>query len=231
MIYPGSDLKFQITTTRPDFYLSEDDFTIVIKDRYGRVRQTIRKQDCFTDTDENYYFVVEGVKRGVFYAWFEGSYEDEDYSKEQRDFTDMQELYRVCCRGCKCSCKCKHDVQYTQVYTVSIDGADYLADCDGNYIYTGDGKRIQFTKVGEQYNPNNNNDMKIQMKMTGEEFLQKWEGRSPDGTINTVPELFDSMTGIDDDETVQEDVQQQIDENMQEKAAESTDIDEIFGNE
>ena len=36
MIYPGQDLKFKIETTFDDFLLTEDDFEIAIKDRYGR---------------------------------------------------------------------------------------------------------------------------------------------------------------------------------------------------
>ena len=59
MIYPGSDLKFQITSTQPGFHLTEDDFTIVIRDQYGRKRQVIHKNDCFYDSDGRFYFTVD----------------------------------------------------------------------------------------------------------------------------------------------------------------------------
>lgn len=209
MIYPGTDLKFRITTTQPDFNLSEDNFEIKVKDQYGRVRQTVRKVDCFWDDQGNWYFVMDDVKTGIYFAWFHGRYEDEDYDDQRRDFTDVQELCRVNYHAAPRHHHHKHVVQYEQVWTVSIDGEDYLADCDGNYVLTSDGNRICFKSNKEQII----DDMgKVRMKMTGDEFLQFMEGRNPDGTIDTIPEMMDAARGISDDETIQHDVQEQIEQ-------------------
>ena len=50
------------------------------------------------------------------------------------------------------------------------------------------------------------------MKMTGDEFLQFIEGTNPDGKIDTIPEMMSAAQGISDDETIQDDVQEQIEE-------------------
>ena len=225
MIYPGTDLKFRITTTQPDFNLSENNFEIKVKDQYGRVRQTVRKTDCFWDDQGGWYFVMDNVRTGIYFAWFHGRYEDEDYDDQRRDFTDVQELCRVNYHAAPRHRHHKHVVQYEQVWTVSIDGEDYLADCDGNYVLTSDGNRICFKSNKEQII----DDMgKVRMKMTGDEFLQFMEGRNPDGTIDTIPEMMDAARGISDDETIQHDVQEQIDETLNENIATHGDIDEIF---
>lgn len=237
--YPGTDHKFQVTSTQQDFQLTEDSFEITIKDQYGRVRWKLAKDDCFWDSDGNYYFVLENVRQGVYFAYFTGSYEDDDYDKQQRVFTDVQHLldvgYRRGC-GCRehdsdssdsCPCKCgRHAVNYTEVFTVSIDGDDYLCGSDGKYILTSDGKRIAFK------NPKRKQieDMGkvILDTMTGEEFKTFVEGRKKDGTINTLPEMLDAAHGISDDETIQDDVKEQIDEGLQQNMGTHADIDEIF---
>lgn len=209
MIYPGTDLKFRITATQPDFQLSEDWFEIRIKDQYGRVRYTIGKSDCFWDDQGAWYFVMDDVRKGIYFAFFHGRYEDEDYDDQRRDFTDAQELCRVGYCGCKCGCKCKHVVQYEQVWTVSVDGDEYLCDCDGRYILTADGDRICFKNNKSQ----TIDDMgKVRMQMTGDEFLQFMEGRNPDGKIDTIPEMMDAARGISDDETIQHDVDERIEQ-------------------
>lgn len=209
MIYPGTDLKFRITATQPDFQLSEDWFEIRIKDQYGRVRYTIGKSDCFWDDQGAWYFVMDDVRKGVYFAFFNGRYEDEDYDDQRRDFTDAQELCRVGYCGCKCGCKCKHVVQYEQVWSVSIDGDEYLCDNEGRYILTADGDRICFKNNKSQ----TIDDMgKVRMQMTGDEFLQFMEGRKKDGKINTIPEMMDAAQGISDDETIQHDVDERIEQ-------------------
>lgn len=223
--YPGTDLKFRITTTQPDFDLSEDTFEIKVKDRYGRVRYDIKKSDCFYDDLGNWYFVMDSVRTGIYSAWFHGRYEDEDYDDQRRDFTDVQELCRVnypkgLCRRCH-----KHVVQYEQVWTVSVDGEDYLCDCNGKYILTADGDRICFKNNKQEIIE----DMgKVRMKMTGDEFLQFMEGTNPDGKIDTIPEMMAAAQGISDDETIQDDVQEQIEEHDEDNEATDADIDSIF---
>lgn len=223
-IYPGTDQKFRIINEIPDFFLQQHNFQLTVRNQLGQVKYRLTKNDCFYDSDGNFYFCIEHVQEGRYDVVFSGSYEDDDFDKQSRVVTDRQMLcavgrYRMPYR------RCLHQIRYEQVWDVSVDGEDYLADCDGKYIYTSDGKRIQFSNDISE----NIEDMaKVKMKMTGKEFLQKWEGRSQDGTINTVPELFDSMRGISDDETVQEDVDERIEDYMDEEAAEDSDIDEMF---
>ncbi len=214
MIFPGTDIKFRITAKQPDFQLSEDFFEIVIKDQHNRIRQTLAKSDCFWDDEGNWYFVMDNARRGIYYAYFHGRFEDEDYDDQQRDFTDAQELCRVGYLGKTCHCKCEHKVQYEQVWTVSVDGEDYLADSDGKYVLTADGKRICFHSNKSQQI----DDMgKVRMQMTGDEFLKKWEGRDQNGEINTVPELMDAAQGIGDNKTIIEEIGEQVEEDTPER--------------
>ena len=235
MNYAGSDKKFRVTSTQEDFNFSEDYFEIVIKNRWGRVMQKITKDDCLWDSEGRWYFTVENVQTGVYFACFFGSYEDDDYDKQERVFTDIQKLYEVDVRCCDSkssnfgNCKCEHKVHYEEVWTVSIDGDDYLCGSDGKYILTSDGKRIAFK------NPKRKQveDMGkvILDTMTGDEFKQFIEGRNPDGDIDTVPEMMDAARGISDSTTIKEDVEQQMSEHDTENEATDDDIDSIFDDE
>lgn len=152
MIYAGTDLKFKIIPMSEVLDLEEQYFEIVLKNRWGKVMGTVEKDDCFVDEDGNYYFVIENVQPYVYYAYFASSIDDEDYIKQERVMTDMQELCKVDVRGCDCgctnfassSCHCEHIVRYEQVWTVNVDGTPYLVGSDGAYILTSDGKRIPF---------------------------------------------------------------------------------------
>lgn len=231
-VQPGTDLKFRVTVTKDDFTLGGDDFNIVIKNQWGRVTHRIKKSDCFYDTERRFYFNVPNAMLGTHYAIFIGAMEDDDCEGGKRIWSDRQLLY-VCREGCmEGHRKAVHPqgcpVKYEQVWDVSVDGEDFLADCYGRYIYTADGNRIQFkSKLTEEIE-----DMgKIKMKMTGEEFLDLIEGRDPNGAVNTIPELMDVMRGVDDQETIPQKIQDEIDENEEENEAADSDIDEIFDDE
>ena len=228
VVAPGTDLKFRVTVTKEDFNLARDWFEIIIKNSYGRVVARITKNDCFYDSEARWYFALENVKQGEHAAVFIGAYEDEDYGKQRRVWTDRQPLF-VGIEDCQTSHRqhsCEgHPVEYEQVWDVSIDGEDYLADCDGNYVYTSDGKRIQFSN---QLSDIVEDMGKVKMKMTGEEFLKKWEGRDPNGEIDTIPEMFDAAQGISDDETIPQKIKRDIDESQEENEASDADIDSIF---
>lgn len=149
MNYAGSDLKFKVTTSYEDFSLADNDFEIVIKNRWGQVVATIKKDDCFSDDDGNFYFTVENVKNGVYFADFRGAIDDEDYVKQVAIVSDEQKIYEVgrceCgCAGTNTGCKCEHKVHYEQVWTANVDGGIYLVGKDGAYILTSDNKRIKF---------------------------------------------------------------------------------------
>lgn len=226
-IYPGTDVKLQVVSHIDDFLLTENDFQIIIKNRWGRVMKKVTKNDCFYDSDGRFYFTFENVPRGEYYAYFEGLIDDDDYDKQKAVATDYQRLIRVpSLPRCLTPAESRlHKVAYQVVQAVEVDGEEYLADCYGRYIYTSDGKRIQFTNdVSEKIE-----DMaKVKLQMTGDEFKQLIEGENPDGTIDTIPEMLRAATGISDDTTIRDDVQDQIDENLDEDQAEHSDIDEIF---
>jgi hypothetical protein len=163
------DVKFQVTAAWDNFRLTGDEFEIIIKDQYGRVVDTIRKDDCLWDTDGRFYFTMEKVRQGIYYAWFRGDYEDEDYDDQRATVADIQELLRVPGHVCACpcaeggdvlSCKC-HKVHYRLVTVVSIDGDDCLCGSDGSYILTSDGKRICFK-----------NDKRQQIQDRGKVYLE-----------------------------------------------------------
>ena len=237
--YPGTDRKFMVTTTQEDFLLVDDDFEITVIDPYRRQRR-IAKQDCFFDSDGRYYFTLERTLRGTYYAWFKGWYEDDDYDEQTRQFTDGQVLCEVGVKACRCgipeqssptrslsatdsTCHCRHVVQYQEVTTVSLDGDEYLADTDGKYILTSDGKRIAFK------NPTKDKitDMgKVRLNMTGDEFKTLIEGTSPNGEIDTLPEVMAAAQGISDDETIQHDVDERIDVKIEENN-EETEVERV----
>ena len=151
MIYPGTDLKYRITSEVPGFSLDTDNFMVQVVDRYGRVRHSISKDECFQDSESQWYFTVEGLKTGVYYARFRAYLPDGDYNKLYRVFTDEQPLCVIgfCeqhaphMRDCD---KDQHQIHYEQVWTTELDDGTYLADKDGNLILTNEGSRIQIKK-------------------------------------------------------------------------------------
>ena len=223
--YPGGDQKFRIINEIPDFFLSEHPFHLVIKNQMGQVKYRLTKNDCFWDSDGNYYFCIEHVQEGRYEVVFSGSYEDDDYNKQNAVVTDRQVLtvagrYKMPFR------QRHHLIHYEQVWTVSIDGDDYLCGSDGKYILTSDGKRICF-KSDKAKEIEDMGKVRLDT-MTGEEFKQFIEGYNPDGHIDTVPEMMRAAQGISDDETIQHDVNEQIEEYMDEECATNADIDEMF---
>lgn len=224
-VNPGTDLKFRVTVTKEDFDLARDSFNIVIKNSYGRVVKRIQKGDCFYDSEARWYFTIERPMEGSYTATFIGAYEDEDYDRQRRMWTDRQPLF-FCRDGCmETRRRQRHPevcpVLYEQVWVVSVDGADYLADCDGNYVYTDEGYRIQFSNDLSEIIEN---EMKVKMKMKGKDFLKLIEGKEPNDEVNTIPELMDVMRGISDDTTVIDEIEEQQEENE----ASDDDIDQIF---
>jgi hypothetical protein len=202
-VNPGTSLKFRLTITKDDFTLADDKWNIVIKNNLGRTVYRLTKNDCYHDTEGNWYFNIMQPQVGTYTAIFVGAYEDEDYDESKRIWTDRQVLF-VCRDGCMMRQCLQHHpascpVHYEQVW--NKDG--YLADCYGRYIYTADGNRIQFTNELTQ-------DIEelgsVKLKMTGEEFLQLIEGRNPDGKIDTLPEMMDAARGISDGDTIKDEI-------------------------
>jgi hypothetical protein len=94
-------------------------------------------------------------------------------------------------------------VSYEQIWTVNVADGEYLADRDGNFFYTSDDKRISFSD-------RSSSDGKVRLSMTGDEFLKKWEGRDPNGEIDTIPEMFDAARGISDDTTIKNEIEEEV---------------------
>jgi len=216
MEYPGSDRKFRVTSDLEDFHFGEDDFEIVVKDLYGRTVRRIGPEDCFWDSEGRWYFTLENVRSGVYYACFRGSYEDTDFDDQRRVFTDMQKLMQVGVRlVCSCTagvmgarCECRHSVHYEEVFSVSIDGDEYLCDRLGRYILTADGKRICFqNEKAKQIE-----DMsKVRLKtMTGEQFVRLMEDFDPNSEVDTIPEVMHALNGINDETTVKEQIDEEV---------------------
>ena len=155
MIYDGTDLKFKIIPQSELANLQEQDFHIIVKNKWGQILYGVAKGDCFEDEDGNFYFCLECVKRNVLHAYFKTWVDDDDYEKGSRTFTDQQYLCTVgACEcgkskpsSCQCDCECEHHiVSYMQVWTVNVEGKSYLVGSDGAFILTSDGKKIEFKK-------------------------------------------------------------------------------------
>ena len=157
MIHEGSDLKFAVKTDIAGFTLTDNDFSIVVKNRWGQVKYAIEKDEMFQDQEGNWYFTLENVRRGTYYAVLTAVSPDDDYDKSARRIVDRRQLCEVAAgfgrvgsratvaNGCQ-GHKDGVPVEYRQVWTVNLDDGEYLADKDGHLIYTGDGKRIQLKK-------------------------------------------------------------------------------------
>lgn len=154
MIYSGSDLKFRVSANIAGFSMNDDDFVIVIKNRWGQTRYTITKDECFNDDLGGFYFTVENVTTGMYFAYFTAYVPDDDYDKLVRNIVDKQKLYTVDSCGCNvlvAECNCAADcqchegamvVEYKQVWTVNLDDGTYLVDKNGDLIIV-DGNRVQ----------------------------------------------------------------------------------------
>lgn len=214
MIYPGTDLKFKITASIPNFDIAEHGCSVEIVNRRGRVQKTIPKSAMFSDEQGNWYFNIENVRSGPIFVRFNAEIPDKDYNKQVRIVTDYQLLCWVgvspygCPNGSSSSSSSSdtHNVTYTQVWTVNLDGDTYLTDEQGNLILV-NGQRVRFTNTAEP-------DRAVSLDMTGDEFKTLIEGRSDDSQINTVPEVLDVMQGLDEDTELTVMTNQDVDDMM-----------------
>ena len=141
-------MKFRVTSTFDNFSLADNDFAITVKNRWGRVTAKVPKDECFRDSEGNFYFTLECVAGGVYEAFFRGGVPDDDYMKMTATVVDRQWLTNVglCeCGMARHTCG-GHKIHYEQVWTVNLDDATYLASEDGNLVLTADGRRIVITE-------------------------------------------------------------------------------------
>jgi len=225
-IAPGTDLKFRVTPHIQDFQISEDPFQIVVKNQLGQVKYRIPRGDCFWDSEGRWYFSLEHVQEGLYEAIFMAGIEDDDFDKQRAVVTDRRPLTAVGRYTMPPKPHGTPRVEYEQVWSVSVDGDEYLCDRDGRYILTADDKRICF-KSDKAQEIEDMGKVRLQT-MTGDEFKQFIEGKNPNGEIDTLHEMLDSANGISDEETIHEHTEHQIEEELEEEAATNDDIDEMF---
>lgn len=70
MTDPGIDLKIRVTARAAGFDMREDDFSIEITTAWGRVVRLLRKADTLVDAEGRFYFTLDNVGAGSYYATF-----------------------------------------------------------------------------------------------------------------------------------------------------------------
>ena len=194
MINAGTDLKYRVETDIAGFSLANNDFTITVSNRWGQVLKIIRKADMLIDSFWNYYFTLDAVPTGIYYARLAAHKEDEDFSDGIQTIVDYRYLVSV---GTEESMirQSENDgstVAYIRVWTVNLVDGVYLADANGNPILDADGNRIRLTD-------NTSMTASVKLNMTGDELKHLLEGRTANGKIDTIPEMMDSLGGMGDD--------------------------------
>ena len=144
-------MKFKLSALIDGLTLADVQAVVTVRNRWGQVKYRIPKEEMFCDELGNWYFTLEHVPAGIYYATLRVIVPDDDFDKMTRELTDTRELCRVgqCCCGGTTVVSCLEggmQISYQQVWTANMDDGTYLADKDGNLILTSDGKRIQFTK-------------------------------------------------------------------------------------
>lgn len=194
MINAGTDLKYRVETEIAGFNLSDNNFTITVSNRWGQVLKIIRKADMLFDSFGNYYFTLEAVPTGVYYAKLAARREDEDFTDGIQTIVDQRYLVSV---GTEESMvrQSENDgstVAYIRVWTVNLVDGVYLADVYGNPIVDANGNRIRLTD-------NTSMTASVKLNMTAGQLKQLLEGHTANGKIDTIPEMMDSLGGMGDD--------------------------------
>lgn len=210
MIQEGTDVKFKVTAVINGFIMAEDPFIIVVKNQWGQVKYTVNKYNTLHDAEGNFYFALPAMARGEYTASLTALIEDEDFPDGVRRMVDVRWLVTI---GSEDK-SVRHDktdgadVKYERVWIVSVEGDVYLTDEDGNALLDKDGQRIYLTRTDQDQST------KVRLSLTGNEFKQLVEGRNQNGKIDTLPEAFDTLSGIDEDTEVTISTQEDIDEMM-----------------
>lgn len=194
MINAGTDLKYRVETDIAGFSLANNGFTITVSNRWGQVLKIIRKADMLIDSFGNYYFTLDAVPTGIYYARLAAHKEDEDFSDGIQTIVDYRYLVSV---GTEESMIRQSEnegstVAYIRVWTANLVDGVYLADANGNPILDADGNRIRLTD-------NTSMTASVKLNMTGDELKHLLEGRTANGKIDTIPEMMDSLGGMGDD--------------------------------
>lgn len=198
MIHAGTDLKYRVVATLDGFSMADDDFSVLIKNSWGRVVANIPKSEMAEDDDGGFIFMLPKMPEGKYRAVFTASRADDDYDDETQDVTDVQMLAVVSQCGCQqrpCCTTAGLTVTYTRVWMVNSKGGIYLTDCYGNYIVTSDGRRITFK-------PADNTSDKFMIDMTGEEFKSLLQSCQANQANESSQNTNNSTFGLAADEDV-----------------------------
>lgn len=165
MIHPYTDVKFCVSIDIPNTTIEQVVWTIKIINSFGTALSCISKEECLTDDEGKYYFVLHKVPKGRYIAITTITIPDSDCKDGTMQITDRQELctvgiFGVPACGCNqekqrppmhgCHCDEPFRVTFKRVYTRDIDGATYLADCDGKLFLDANGKKIAIRKPAKK---------------------------------------------------------------------------------
>ena len=200
MIYAGTDLKYKVTAQIAGFTMKNNDFSITIKNRWGQVKYIIKKEAMLHDDEGNFYFTMDNVQNGSYYATFNASREDTDFDDDIQSIVDTQPLVVV---G-QCDCEagehvCETEgavVAYQRVWTVCVEGYVYLAEADGTPILDSEGNRIYLKATGKEKSAYESLDI------TAHDLNILLTKRNENGKIDTLPEMLDVAGGMDEDTEV-----------------------------
>ena len=181
MIPAGTDLKYRVDIDIEGFDPKIDDFSVDVKNRWCQVKYSIGRADMLTDTDGNRYIALKSVPAGSYIAVLTASLKDTDFEDGRQNLVFVNHLADVgCCPRHDGGCSGGGEggtVTYTRVFTVNLDNGTYIYDADGNPIEDVNGNRVR-------------------LSMTSEEVKELLEGRNENGTIDTIPEVIDAVSGL-----------------------------------
>ena len=194
MIYPGTDLKFKVSAIGRGMTLADNDFTLVVKNGYGRVMLVADKQDMLTDSAGGFYFTMSAVPSGSYTAILTIAKVDINFDGARQHIVDQSPLCTVSGSNVKMGGPGTDGlvVCYERIWTVNIGDGVYLCDVNGNPILDVDGNPIILQEQGSEQSD-------VRLSMTAEEFKQLIEGRNKNGKIDTLPEVMDAVEDIGDD--------------------------------
>ena len=88
----GTETKWLINITSPGFDMDRDDFELVLKT--GSKRVSIKKQDCFKDEEDRWYFTFDTslLKAGVVEIVTTAYVPDDDFPDGIRTEVDKKSL-------------------------------------------------------------------------------------------------------------------------------------------
>ena len=209
MIYTGTDLKFKVSASVVGFQLKCDNFCVVVKNRWNQVKYVIEKNEMMTDDNDNYYFMLPNVQKGVYYAELTAEKEDTDFDSGVQHMVDRQYLVSVeseeffdehTTEGMA--------VAYQRVWFVSVGGYVYLAESDGTPILDSDGNKIYLKSSGKD------ESAEVHIDITVKQLKELLEGRNDNGKIDTIPEVIDALGGMEENTEVSVSQQEDIDNMM-----------------